>query len=92
MSQKEIVAELAKAAGINKTQAKEVLWWIIGCMSNDIRNLGRFHLDGIGTFNKVTKPGGPRRNPATGEKVTVGPSNTVRFKVAKELKEAVAQG
>lgn len=44
----------------------------------------RVIIRGFGTFTRKVRAGGERRNPATGDSVTVPPKSVLHFKAAKE--------
>lgn len=44
-------------------------------------------LSGFGKFTVSESPGGERRNPQTGGKITVPAKRTVRFRLSKKVKE-----
>ena len=44
---------------------------------------------GFGTFARKSRPAREDRNPRTGERIAIGASNSVSFKVGKALREAV---
>ncbi|MCW6531323.1 HU family DNA-binding protein [Sphingomonas sp. MMSM20] len=51
---------------------------------------GEVALAGFGKFSVTRRPARPGRNPSTGEKIVIPPTNRVAFKAAKAFKDRVA--
>jgi len=58
-------------------------------MSEALAEDDKVTVPNFGTFQVTARPARAGRNPATGEAITISASKSVRFKVSKNLKEAL---
>ena len=89
MTKTEMVDNLAKATGLTKTVAKQVIETILTQTTKTLKKEGRFAMAGLGTFTVVKRAKRTARNPRTGEPVIIKAHKAVKFKPAKVLKDAV---
>lgn len=75
--------------GITKRQATEAFDAVFGAITDALKAGDSVKVPGIGSFNVSERGARKGRNPATGESITIKASKSVRFKVGKDLKEAV---
>jgi DNA-binding protein HU-beta len=75
--------------GLTRRQAAEVLDAVFATISDALRSGEGAKVPGFGSFALSERAARKGRNPATGETIKIKASKTVRFKVGKELKEAV---
>ncbi len=86
----EIVESIAnRVDGISKKQAAEAFDAVFESIRDNLGEGARISLPGFGTFSVSSRAVRQGRNPATGQPITIPAQNSVRFKVAKDLKTAV---
>jgi DNA-binding protein HU-beta len=75
--------------GLTRRQAAEALEAVFAAIAEAVRSGEGAKVPGFGSFSLSERAARKGRNPATGESINIKASKTVRFKVGKELKEAV---
>jgi DNA-binding protein HU-beta len=75
--------------GITRRQATEAFDAVFDAITDALKAGESVKVPGIGSFNVSERGARKGRNPATGESITIKASKSVRFKVGKDLKEAV---
>lgn len=78
-----------RVEGLTRRQAAEALEAVIDTIVDALRSGEGAKVPGFGSFGISERAARKGRNPATGESINIKASKTVRFKVGKELKEAV---
>ena len=90
MTKAEIIAKMAKDAGISKVAATEALNSFTNCVTKALKKKnGKVTLVGFGTFAKVRRKARKGRNPQTGEAIKIKARNVVKFSAGKKLKNAI---
>jgi len=90
MTKADLVAKMAKDAGISKAAAAKALSSFTGNVTKALKKKnGKITLVGFGTFSKVRRKARKGRNPQTGEAIKIKATNVVKFKAGKALKDAV---
>ncbi len=90
MTKADLVAKMAKDAGISKAAAAKALNSFTSGVTKALKKKnGKITLVGFGTFSKVRRKARKGRNPQTGEAIKIKATNVVKFKAGKALKEAV---
>ena len=90
MTKAEIIAKMAKDAGISKVKATEALNSFTACVTKALKKKdGKVTLVGFGTFAKIRRKARKGRNPQTGEAIKIKARNVVKFSAGKKLKNAV---
>lgn len=90
MTKAELVAQIAKDAGITKAAATTAVNSFLGNITKELKKKnGKVTIIGFGTFSKIRRKARQGRNPQTGESIKIKASNTVKFKPGKKLKESV---
>ena len=90
MTKADLVAKMAKDAGISKAAAAKALNSFTSGVTKALKKKnGKITLVGFGTFTKVRRKARKGRNPQTGEAIKIKATNVVKFKAGKALKEAV---
>ena len=89
MTKEELVAKVAKEAGITKTQAASVLKSMLSSIKRALAKGDRVSLVGFGTFSVVKRAARNGRNPATGQPIRIPAANVPKLKAGKNLKGAV---
>jgi DNA-binding protein HU-beta len=78
-----------RVEGITRRQAAEAFEAVFDSIVDALRAGEGAKVPGFGSFGVSERAARKGRNPATGESINIKASKTVRFKVGKELKEAV---
>jgi DNA-binding protein HU-beta len=89
MTKAELVAAIAKEAGIVKSKAEKAIDGVVAAISGALSGGDKITLVGFGTFSVGERAAREGRNPRTGEKIKIPASKTVRFKAGKTLSEKV---
>ncbi len=90
MTKAELIAAMAKDAGISKTAAGKALDSFMAGVTKALKKKsGKVTLVGFGTFSKIRRKARKGRNPQTGEPIKIKATNAVKFKAGKKLKDAV---
>jgi len=90
MTKAELVAKMAKDAGISKTAADAALKSFTASVTKALKKKnGKVTLVGFGTFSKVRRKARKGRNPQTGDPIKIKAKNVVKFKAGKTLSEKV---
>jgi len=90
MTKKELVAKMAKDAGLTKVAAGKALDSFTSSVTAALKKKdGKVTLVGFGTFSKVRRKARKGRNPQTGDKIKIKARNAVKFKAGKKLKDSV---
>lgn len=84
-----LVLERHMGADATKKHAEEVVEAVFDAMANEIKGGGEVKIAGFGVFKIRHREARMARNPATGAQVHVPAKSVLKFRPAKELKEAV---
>ena len=90
MTQTEIVNSLAEGSGLKKTEVKGLFDALAALATDEVKKNGEFTLPGFGKLVKATRKAREGRNPATGKPIKIPAKTTVKFRLGKALKDAVA--
>ncbi|HYD80231.1 MAG TPA: HU family DNA-binding protein [Paucimonas sp.] len=91
MNKSEIVAKIAEDHELTKVKAQEIVEQVFGVVGASLKKEGRFAFPDLGTFTVGQRAARTGRNPATGEKIKIKATKTVKFKAAPALKDLVAK-
>ncbi|MBZ0178311.1 MAG: HU family DNA-binding protein [Melioribacteraceae bacterium] len=83
----DIVDHLAKKTGVTKKVANEMLAELNSLVYKNAKK--DFTIPGLGKFTVVKRKKRTGRNPQTGAAITIPAKNVVKFKVAKQVQDAV---
>lgn len=75
--------------GLTKKQAADAFDAVFGAITAHLKQGERVQCPGFGSFAISERAARQGRNPKTGETITIKASTGVRFKVGKELKDAL---
>ena len=89
MTKTQLVAAIAEAMGGDKKTAAAALDAIAEVVSKEVAAGGSVTLPGLGKVTCRERPSRQVRNPATGETMTKPADKTVKFSIAKALKDLV---
>jgi len=89
MTKAELIAKIAEETGVTKSQADKVVNSLVGVMTDEIKTNGNITLAGLGSFTVIKREARKGHNPKTMAPMDIPASNSVKFKSAKALKDAV---
>jgi len=92
MNKAELIDNIAKTAGITKTQANEALDSFTNTVSTSLKKGDRVTLVGFGTFSVSERSARNGRNPQTGEVIKIKARKVPKFKAGKEFSTKIASG
>lgn len=91
MNKMEFVSALSVKAECSKKDAEKFLNAFIDCVTETLQKNDKVQLVGFGTFEVVDRAQRVCRNPQSGGTMTIPATRVPRFKVGKNLKDAVAK-
>ncbi len=89
MNKNDLIVAVATTAGISKSDAAKALDATFDIIGRTLKRKERVMIVGFGSFSPARRKGGEGRDPRTGEKIKIGPSNQVKFKAGKGLKDTL---
>jgi nucleoid DNA-binding protein len=89
MNKQEIVAKIAKDAGIPKTTAATAVDSLIDGITKSLKKGDAVSFVGFGTFKAANRKARTARNPQTGAAIKIPKRRVPRFSAGKALKQAV---
>lgn len=89
MTKAELVAQMAKAAGSNKSAADRAMNAFVRAVFESLRKGRRVTISGFGTFAVSNRAARNGRNPRTGKEITIPQAKVPRFKPSRSLKTAI---
>jgi len=89
MTKAELIAAVARDAGITKAQATRVIDSYIANVTKELKKRDKFRIVGFGTFSVVKRKARTGLNPQTGAKIEITAKNIVKFKEGSQLKDSI---
>lgn len=89
MTKADLVAEMAKSAGITKAAAEKALGSFTKSISKSLSKGGKVTLVGFGTFSVRERRARKGRNPQTGKEMMLRAKKVPKFSPGKALKSAI---
>lgn len=89
MNKVELVAEMAKKAGLSQKDAAAALKAFTETVVDELKNGGKVQLVGFGTFEVGKRAARMGRNPKTKEAMEIKGSNSPKFKAGKSFKDSL---
>ncbi|MBM3256301.1 MAG: HU family DNA-binding protein [Candidatus Moranbacteria bacterium] len=89
MNKEELVAAVAKKAGLSKKDAEGALKAAIEAIKDALKKGSKVTLTGFGTFLSAKRAARKGVNPQTGASINIPARTVPRFKAGKGLKDAV---
>ena len=83
----DLVADIAKDAGIKKSEAEQALAAALDGIKAALSNGDKVTLVGFGTFQISHRAARKGRNPRTGDVISIAASNSVKFSPGKAFKD-----
>ena len=90
MSKSQIIGHMADKLGIQKKVAAQGMEEFVKLAYREAKNT--FTIPGLGKLVLVDRKARMGRNPATGEAIQIPAKRVVKFRVAKQAKEAILGG
>ncbi len=85
----EFIGNVANSASLSKADTERALSAITNEITNCLQNGESLAIAGLGTFSTYDRAARKGRNPRDGSEITIPASVGIRFKPAKNLKDAV---
>ena len=89
MNKNDLVAAVADASGLSKTDAGKAVEATFDAITKALKKGGEVRLVGFGTFAVAKRKASTGRNPRTGAPMQIKASSQPKFKAGKGLKDAV---
>ncbi len=89
MTKSELLQSLAEKLGRTRKEVSEMLEAIAEMAYAETKKNGEFTLPGLGKLVKKRRDARQGRNPATGETIQIPAKTVVKFRLAKQAKDAI---
>ena len=89
MRKPELIAHVAKTAGISESKSAEVVNTVFATITDVLAEGDEVAISGFGTFRVGNRPARDGRNPQTGAPMKIKAGKTPRFTPGASLKRAV---
>jgi DNA-binding protein HU-beta len=90
MNKGELIEQIAKDAGITKTQANGAMDAVTNAIMSALKKGDKVTLVGFGTFSVSQRAARNGRNPQTGATIKIKAAKVPKFKPGSEFKEKIA--
>ncbi|MCD6010700.1 MAG: family DNA-binding protein [Flavipsychrobacter sp.] len=92
MNKAELIEQIAKDAGMTKTQANDALDSFMGAVVSTLKKGENVTLVGFGTFSVSNRAARNGRNPQTGATIKIKARKVPKFKAGKDFSGKIAGG
>ena len=89
MTKADLVAKMAKEAGIPKVKAEKALGSFMDNVAKSLKKNKAVTLVGFGTFSVQKRKARAGRNPQTGAKIKIPAAKVPKFKAGKGLRDLI---
>jgi len=89
MTKTELVSNIAEEAGITKALAEKCLDALTAAVAKELIAGEKVTLPGLGIFSVTERSARTGRNPQTGEPIEIAAGRSVKFKIAKGIKDSL---
>lgn len=89
MTKTQLLQSLADALGKSKKEVSDMLDALVQLAYTSTKKEGEFTIPGIGKLVKKKRDARTGRNPATGETIQIPAKTVIKFRVAKQAKDAI---
>jgi DNA-binding protein HU-beta len=89
MSKTQVVAALADKCSMAKKDVKMFMEKMMDLAQAEVKKAGEFVVPGLGKLVKVHRKERMGRNPATGAAIKIPAKTVVKFRLAKQVKDAL---
>jgi DNA-binding protein HU-beta len=90
MTKNELIAAIADETGKTKSDVSAILASLGGIVAKTLKSGDDVTLGGVGKLSAAKREAREARNPSTGAMIKVPAKTVVKFKVTKDLADAVA--
>ena len=90
MNHSDLVTAVAAALDLSRKQAEATVAAVLNPITDALGRGEEVKLKGFGAFEIVDRPARPGRNPQTGAAIEIAASRTVKFRLAKSLRDALS--
>ena len=87
MTKSQIIAHLAEKTGVTKKAADQFVQELVALACKEAKNT--FTVPGLGKLVLKNRAARMGRNPATGEAIKIAAKRVVKFRIAKQAKDAI---
>ncbi|MBP5301280.1 MAG: HU family DNA-binding protein [Bacilli bacterium] len=87
MTKAQLVASIADATKLNKTQVNDMLDKFVAVIRKATKSGSKVRLPGLGTFQPRRRSARKGINPASRQPISIPAKNTVAFKLAQDFKD-----
>mgnify|MGYP002648874414 CR=1 FL=1 len=88
-TQAELIAAVAKDAGVSQADAGKVLTSIVENIHKSLKEGGDVRISNLGVFDTAERAEREGRNPATGATIKIKSAKVPKFRPGKALKDAL---
>lgn len=89
MNQSELIIKTAQVSGLPRKDIEHALKVAGDVITQALQDEGEATLPGLGKLVATEKPARTGRNPKTGEPVEIPARKSIKFRIAKQLKDSV---
>ncbi len=89
MNKNELIASIAAATGLTKTDSAKALDAFINSVAKSLKDGKEVRLVGFGAFGVTKRAATTGRNPRTGEAIKIPARKVAKFKPGKALQDSV---
>lgn len=89
MTKSELMQALADKLGKSKKEVGEFMQAMVDMAYSVTKKEGEFVIPGLGKLQKKQRAARMGRNPATGEQIQIPAKTVVKFRIAKQAKDAI---
>lgn len=89
MTKSQFVQSMAELLAVSKKDAAEKWDKFVEMAYKEVKNGGEFNIPGLGKLVKKQRAARVGRNPLTGASINIPAKTVVKFRVAKQVKDAV---
>ena len=90
MTKTELISSVADKASLAKVDAQAAIDALLEVIQESLKEDKTVHFSGFGSFSTAIRSARSVRNPRTGDPIELEETKVVKFKVGKNLKEAIA--
>ena len=89
MTKSQFMAAMADKAGLSKKQVSTMWDMLVEMVYKQTKDAGECTLPGLGKMQKKHRAARMGRNPATGAQIQIPAKTVLKFRVAKQAKDAI---
>ncbi|MFH1111600.1 MAG: HU family DNA-binding protein [Patescibacteria group bacterium] len=89
MTKSQVLQALAEKMGKTRKEASDIIDALVGLAYSETKKSGEFTVPGLGKLVKKQRAARQGRNPATGATIQIPAKTVVKFRVAKQAKDAI---